>query len=646
MTNEEIYKIVHEENLGVDINSVEPRNTDPNQECYSVVPELTDQGVYDKEGTSISLSQEEASVKVGGVFKLYPSIEPKTANMPALIWETSDLSVASVTQEGIVTINKKGVATITATDAYNGKVTAKCEITVIDKGVASIEVSGTLSVVKGQTTTLTATVKPEDADNKVVEWVSMSPGVATVSNEGVVTGVAAGKAIIKAIATDGSKTEGQAEVEVTPILVSSITLNPTEKTINKTNKFTPSVTFTPTGADNKELEWSSDHPEFASVNSKTGEITGVAVGSAVITAKTKDGSNKTATCTVTVEAAKVTKITLSETSKTLDKGATFNLTATVEPEIAENKGITWSSEADATASVTPEGLVTAKAAGTTNIVATAKDGSGITTKCSVTVNAKKVTGITLDAQSKTVTKGDTFKLTATVTPTDADNKQLDWSSNATDKATVDTSGNVTTKATGSAIITAKSKDGSNKQATCNVTINPKLVTGITLSESTKSLERGGTFKLTATIAPTDADNKQVEWSSNASDKASVDVEGNVTAKAVGEAVITAKSKDGSNKTATCTVTVGPKKVTGITVDPATKSIAVNAKFTLTANVVPADADNKGVTWSSGTPANATVNAETGEVTGVKAGEAIITATAKDGSGKTGTCTVTVTGAAK
>lgn len=725
MTDKEIFDIVHEENLGVDINKVEPRNTDPSQECNSVVPELTDQEIYNKKCESIKLDWDELNLKVGGVFRLSASVVPSGANIPTLIWESSDPSIATVTQDGIVSVIKSGSVKITATNSQDTSIFAECTITVIKNGVTSIEITpSSAEIVKKQTTKLTATVKPDNADNKTVTWVSMDKPIATVDSEGTVTGVSVGKATIKAIATDGSKVEGICTITVTPIKVSTVTVE-SSKTITKGETFTPSLTVEPEDADNKAVTWTSDHPEFASVDPVSGLVTGVAAGSAIITATAKDGSDQSGTCTVTVKAAKVTKITLSETEKTLEKGHTFNLTATVEPENADNKGITWSSEADGTCTVTQEGLVTAKAAGTTNIVATAKDGSGITAKCSVTVNPTKVSGITLNPTSKTVTKGETFEITATVEPSDADNKTLVWESNDQGKATVD-NGNVTTKAAGSVIITAKAQDGSNissscnvtinpkkvsgitidptsktidkgstfkitptvepsdadnknvtwesdhpevasvddgtvtgvaagsatitvtaadgsgQKATCNVTVNPKKVTKVTMSESTKTVTKGDTFKLSVTITPDDADNKAVTWDSSEKDKATVDQEGNVTTLAAGSTNITATAKDGSNQVGTCALTINPKKVTEIVVDPSTKSIAQDETFTPSVTVTPNNADNKAVTWSSNHPEFASVDPASGLVTGVAAGEATITATAKDGSGITGTCTVTVT----
>ena len=164
------------------------------------------------------------------------------------------------------------------------------------------------------------------------------------------------------------------------------------------------------------------------------------------------------------------------------------------------------------------------------------------------------------------------------------------------------------------------------------------VTGVTLPE-TAEVSQGSTTTLTATVAPNDATNKNVTWSSSDETVATVDANGVVTGVSQGTATITVTTEDGSY-TATCTVTVtAPIAVTGVTLDQNTASVAEGNTVTLTATVAPSNAANKTVTWSTSDPSIATVS--NGVVTGVAAGTATITVTTADG-GHTATCTVTVT----
>ena len=163
---------------------------------------------------------------------------------------------------------------------------------------------------------------------------------------------------------------------------------------------------------------------------------------------------------------------------------------------------------------------------------------------------------------------------------------------------------------------------------------PVAVESVTLDETTLTLTRGETGKLTATVTSDNADDKTVVWSSSDASVATVSDDGTVTAKKEGTATITAQA---GGKTATCAVTVNPIPVENVTLNVTTLKLAPNMTKTLTATVNPDDADDKTVTWSSSNPAVATVSND-GMVTAVKVGAATITAQA---GGKTAACEVTV-----
>ena len=168
-----------------------------------------------------------------------------------------------------------------------------------------------------------------------------------------------------------------------------------------------------------------------------------------------------------------TSVTLNQTEATLTAaGATVQLTATVLPENASNKSVTWSSSNENVATVSATGLVTAVANGTATITATAADGSGKKATCAVTVNIPvPATSVTLNQTEATLTAaGATVQLTATVLPENASNKNVTWSSSNESVATVSETGLVTAVANGTATITATAADGTNKTATCVVTV--------------------------------------------------------------------------------------------------------------------------------------------------------------------------------
>lgn len=249
-----------------------------------------------------------------------------------------------------------------------------------------------------------------------------------------------------------------------------------------------------------------------------------------------------------------------------------------------------------------------------------------------------VTSITLDSTSMTLIEGDTQKLTATVSPSNAENKAVIWTSSNSSVASVK-EGTVTALKVGEATITAKSDDG-GKTATCKVTVNAKVypVTGVTLDKTSYEMTEGDEFTLTATVKPDNATNKNVTWSSSNTSVATVS-NGKVTALKAGTATITVKTEDGG-KTATCEVTVNAKvyPVESVSLDKTSYKMIEGEEITLTATVNPENATNKNISWSSSNTAVSSV--DNGKVTALKAGTTIITVKTEDGN-KTATCEVTV-----
>jgi uncharacterized protein YjdB len=298
--------------------------------------------------------------------------------------------------------------------------------------------------------------------------------------------------------------------------------------------------------------------------------------------------------------------------------------------------------------------VTPVSVGAATITATTQDG-GFAATCSVTVAPAdiEVTSVWLAPYSMDLTVGGANgNITAGVLPADATNKNLAWSVGPAGVVTVagtNSGATVTPIAAGTATITATAHNGRTNM--CNVTVAAANVpvSGVSVSPATLSLTVGGTAgSLTATIAPADATNKTVTWVSSNAAAATVVGSGltvTVVPVAAGAAVITVKTEDGSFQ-ASCVVIVMPANVpvTGVTLAPAALNLtAGGAAGSLTATVLPANATNKNVTWTSSDASKATVigSGLTVTVAPVVAGTAVITVTTQDG-GLQAACLVTVT----
>ncbi len=241
----------------------------------------------------------------------------------------------------------------------------------------------------------------------------------------------------------------------------------------------------------------------------------------------------------------VTGVRLDRSSLTLQLNngtKSERLTATVEPEDAENQSVTWKSSATEVAEVN-EGVVTAVSVGTATITVTTLDGS-YSASCEVTVEKGTiyVSGITLDKSEISLTPGESSKLTATVTPPDATDASVVWSSGDENVATVDNTGKVTAVGKGETIITATTTD-QGLTATCKVTVTVP-VTGISCDQESVTLLDGATAKLNFTVLPENASNTNITLSSSDPSVATVDKDGTVKGLKAGTAVITATTEDG------------------------------------------------------------------------------------------------------
>lgn len=246
----------------------------------------------------------------------------------------------------------------------------------------------TLTLAPGATKKLTATVKPDNADDKTVRWSSSDTTVAMVNSDGTVGAIKAGTAIITAQA-GGKSATCQITVKVDTVnpelvAVENVTLDAETLVLAYGEKATLTATVTPDNANDKTVKWSSSNTTVATV--VDGAVTAVAEGTATIIAQAGD---KTATCEVTVKSVLVAVevITLDKDTLTLEVGKTGKLTVTVTPDNADNKIVKWSSSDTAVATVGDDGTVTAVKAGTATITARAGSKAAI---CTATVKSQEI----------------------------------------------------------------------------------------------------------------------------------------------------------------------------------------------------------------------------------------------------------------
>ena len=481
--------------------------------------------------TSVSLSPATTTISVGVLKQLTATIIPSNSTNTNLIWSSSDASVASVDAYGVITAQKCGTATITVT-TQDGSKTATCVVTVTGGGaVSSVSLSKTsLSITKsGLPQQISAYVLPTNACNSTVSWSTSNAAVATVNEIGQISGVEVGNCVITCKTSDGNKT-ATCNVTVTQglnlitngefdngktdwTLVASYPAVGTFDVVtgaalSGTNAACVTVSSIKTAATDISLRHNfpiqNGKTYCISFQAKALSAQKIYVGisnnwtqtSVNLTTSVKkysyqftaDNTNNTTYLvfglgynpnTVYIDnvyisevgGVDVTGVVLNQTSSTMLVGDNLQLIPTVTPSNADVQTVTWSSSNPFVANVDDQGKVTAIADGMATITATTIDGY-YTATCTISVTSinVSVTDINVSPSTATLTTGRSIQLSTTITPANASNQNINWSSGNTSVATVSSSGLVTAVALGSTAITATTQDG-NKSSYCGVVVS-------------------------------------------------------------------------------------------------------------------------------------------------------------------------------
>ena len=336
--------------------------------------------------TGISLNKSSIQLERGTRETLVATLTPADVTNSAVVWTSSDKTVAIVNSNGRITALAAGTATITATTVSGGE-TATCKVTVTE--AAPVKTTGvtlnttTTTLEKDQTTYLTATVKPSNSADKTVTWSSSNLDVAEVDENGKVTAIAPGTANITVKTNDGGYTATCVVTVTKPkISVTGITLDKTLITLDKGTTAQLIAGTEPSNADNTKINWTTSNSKISTVTD-TGLVTAVGYGDVIITATTDDGGYSKK-CIISVpEIVPVTGIEISATELTIENGITAVLDVKVLPENATNTKITAEMTDEAIVTLAGDG-VKARKVGETTITFTTEDGK-YTASCKINV---------------------------------------------------------------------------------------------------------------------------------------------------------------------------------------------------------------------------------------------------------------------
>ncbi len=560
---------------------------------------------------TFSLELEALTLNVGASEQLVLNITPKDASDSDVVWSSSDSNVVTVDQDGNLTANAKGEATITV-KTINDSHSDSIHITVL-KPAAEVEIIESLTSLEiHKTFKLSAKVFPEDASNQTLIWSSSHPNVIQVDDEGNLSAKSKGTATITVL-IEGTDLKDEITIEVIQP-VTGVEINEELTNLNVDDEFTLTATITPEDANNQNVIWSSSNLEVLSVDQE-GNLHALAKGEATITVITEDGGH---TNSILIEVKQpVVSVKIKETLTSLNVDDEFTLTAIITPEDANNQNVSWSSSNSDVLSINEDGLLKALKKGSATITVTTDDG-GHTDNISIEVK-QPVMGIEVSYDLLTLNVEDTFQLYATVLPTNANNQDVDWSSNHPEIVSVDEHGLLTAKTKGIAVISVVTVEGNYKK---EVTVEVKLpIETFNLELEALTLNVGASEKLILNITPEDASDRDVVWSSSDLNVVTVDEDGILNAVSKGEATITVKTVNDSHSDSILITVLQP--AAGVKINESLTSLEIDEVFQLSAKVLPEDASNQTLIWSSSHPNVIQVDDE-GNLSAISKGIATIT----------------------
>ena len=555
----------------------------------------------------------------------------------SVTWSVDDSSIATIDPTGLATAKRSGVAKITAS---SGELSATVDLTVASASLVSITITPPLSTVStGGTEQLTAMGSFTDGTTQdltaTVTWSSSAPTVAAVSNTGLVSGMAAGTAMITA---SSNLIRGAETLTVTQPSMVSLAIAPANASVAKGKTQQLSVTATFAGGSTADVTatvaWTVSPSAVASV-SATGLATGLATGTAKITAIAGSISGST---NLVVTPAVLVSLAVTPPNPSIGKGSTQQLTVTGTFSDGSAQNITgsvaWTVSPVAVVGVSSTGVVTALATGTASVTASSGSISGSDT---ITVTAASLTLIAVSPAAPSIFTGKTQQLTATGTYADGSSQDItgrvSWTGSVSGVLTLSSAGLVTAQGAGTATVSATSGSISGSDT---ITVSAVTLTSIAITPANPSVPRGETQQLIAAGSYNDGSTQdlssKVTWSGGIPGTVDLSATGLITATKQGTATITAT--DGSVSGST-TVTVSAAVPVSIAVSPATATVTVGFMQAFTAVATYSDGTTKSVTksatWTSASPAIATVD-PTGTATGASAGVININATYRSVTG--------------
>lgn len=348
--------------------------------------------VFVRSAFAVSVSPNVAALRVGDSTTLQAVVSADEGAATAVTWLSSDAAIASVSAQGVVSALAPGTAVITARSLSDPRVQGSASITIAPPRSLVVAPSA-MDLGRGESRPLAAQLVLEPGLSTSVSWRTNRPLIATVTAQGMVTGVSEGNATITAVSMADTTLRATALVRVVPV-VRSIVVSPSTATLNPGQSRTFSAAVVVDQGASGAIAWSSSNPAVASVNAE-GVATAVGVGTTAIRARAVADTTREGVATLVVESRPVT-LALDVRTLGLVLGASATVSATVSADPGVSTAVQWTSRNSAVASVNAQGAITATGPGTTRLIAEAVADRNARDSVTVTVAPRLATAWSSD----------------------------------------------------------------------------------------------------------------------------------------------------------------------------------------------------------------------------------------------------------
>lgn len=574
----------------------------------------------------IIINSSSKQVLEGGELQLTATVLPENSTDKAFIWSTDNREIATIDQNGKLNAIKEGTVKIKAI-AVKNRIYSEYSITVTKMLLVSeIQIhSPKNKIIVGEELQLTGTVIPADANNKEFTWDVDNKNIASIDKDGKL--IAKTKGSVKVIAKAADKNGIIAEYNILIIVpVNEIKIDNAINEIYVGKNLSLNASILPENASNKSIVWSSSDENIATVN-QNGQITAIKEGNVIIKAASEERNDIYKECNFTIKVKDVTEITIEKPAnvKNIYIKDEISFKATVSPEDATYKDITWTISDDNIATISQEGILFALKKGTVTITATSECGKIF---CNSIVEIKEpevsIEGISIVKDEYKLDIRNIKTIRADIFPKNATHRTITWTSSHPEIASISQRGRVVAIKGGTTTITATA---GGYTARCQVIVRIPLE-NISFQEETYELMVKESLEINPIYTPQDATNKNIVWSSSSDNIATVNQHGQITAIKEGEAKITATSEDGA-KIAECKFIIKAdntyKRVESVSYNTENLYITIGNSKNVDARFTPENATDKEIKYESSNTEIASVDKD-GNVLALMEGKVTISAT--------------------